>query len=98
MLRLKSKQTQRLGLKPRSRYSPLLEKSCLRLSANESYQSADQEIEDLTGIKVGHTTQERLVNRQEFPEPLAKQVVSEVNVDWGKVRLRGTSALIIISF
>ncbi len=43
----------------------------------------------LTGVNVGHTTQQRLVNRQELPLPLALQAVSEVSVDGGKVRLRG---------
>lgn len=67
----------------------MLEKCCLRLSANESYQSAEAEIEALTGVKVGHSTQERLAKRQEFPLPEAKQAVNEVSVDGGKVRLRG---------
>jgi hypothetical protein len=89
VLRLKSKQAQKLGLKPRSRLSPLLEKCCLRLSANESYQSVEEEIEALTGVHVGHSTQARLVHRQQFPEPTAKQAVTEVSVDGGKVRLRG---------
>ncbi len=80
---------QRLGLEARSRLSPLLKKCCLRLSANESYISAEEEIEALTGVKVGHSTQQRLVLRQDLPLPQAKQAVSEVSVDGGKVRLRG---------
>ncbi len=91
VLKLKAKQAERLGLKSRSQISPLLEKCCLRLSANESYQSAEAEIEALTGVKVGHSTQARLVNRQELPLPEAKQAVSEVSVDGGKVRLRGAT-------
>jgi hypothetical protein len=35
-LQLKSRQVQRLGLEPRSRLSPLLQKCCLRLAANQS--------------------------------------------------------------
>ncbi len=89
VLKLKAKQAQRLGLKSRSQLSPLLEKCCLRLSANESYQNAQEDIEALTGIKVGHSSQQRLVQRQDFPLPEAKQAVSEVSVDGGKVRLRG---------
>ena len=34
-LKLKAKQLKRLGLKPRSRLSPLLQKCCLRLSAKK---------------------------------------------------------------
>ncbi len=89
VLKLKTKQAQRLGLRPRTQLSPLLEKCCLRLSANESYQSAEIEIAALTGIKVSHSTQQRLVLRQECPLPSAKQAITEVSVDGGKVRLRG---------
>jgi hypothetical protein len=88
VLLLKTKQAQRIGLKPRSQLSPLLEKCCLRLCANESYQSAEAEIEALTGVKVGHTTHQRLVLRQQLSWPEAKQAVAEVSVDGGKVRLR----------
>ena len=38
---------------------------------------------------MGHSTQQRLVNRIELTLPEAKQAVSEVSVDGGKVRLRG---------
>lgn len=76
-------------MKPRSRLSPLLQKCCLRISANESYQKAEDEIEALTGIKVGHSTQQKLVLEQDFQLPIALQGVSEVSVDGGKVRLRG---------
>lgn len=89
MLKLKTGQTLRLGVNPRTRLSPLLEKCCLRLSANESYQSAEAEIEALTGIKVSHSTQQRRVVQQRLPFPEAKQSVGEVGVDGGKVRLRG---------
>ncbi|ADI64839.1 hypothetical protein Aazo_3092 ['Nostoc azollae' 0708] len=37
-LKLKAKQLRKLGLKLRSRLSPLLQKCCLRLSAKKSYQ------------------------------------------------------------
>lgn len=86
---MKNKQVERLGLKSYSQMSPLLEKCCLRLSANESYQNAEAEIEALTGMIVGHSTQQRLVNRQDLPLPSTKQGISEISVDGGKVRLRG---------
>lgn len=88
VLKLKADQAEKLGVKPRTQLSPLLEKCCLRLAANESYQSAEVEIEALTGVKVGHSTQQRLVLRQDLPLPLALQAVSEVSVDGG-MRLRG---------
>jgi hypothetical protein len=68
-LKLKAKQLERLGLKPRSRLSPLLQKCCLRLSAKESYQKAEVEIEALTGVKVGHRTQQELVVEQDWELP-----------------------------
>lgn len=61
----------------------------MRLSANISYQNAEVEIEALTGVKVGHSTQQKLVLSQDFQLPVALQAVSEVSVDGGKVRLRG---------
>lgn len=68
--------------------SPLFEKNCLLLSGNESFQDSEKDIEALTGIKVSHSTLQRLVHRQEFDEPTALQGVSEVSIDGGKVRLR----------
>ena len=82
------KQALRLELPSHSRISPLLEKCCLRLSANESYQDAAAEIEALTGMKVGHSTLHRRVQLKELPLPDAKQAVTEVSVDGGKVRIR----------
>jgi hypothetical protein len=89
VLKLKAKQAEKLGLKPRSQLSPMLEKCCLCLCANESYQNAEAQIEALTGIRVGHSTHQRLVNRQELELPQAKQGISEISLDGGKVRLRG---------
>lgn len=87
-LRLRQSQAEQLGVKRHSRISGLLEKSCLRLSANESFQNAEVDVAALTGIEVGHSTQQRLVGRQSFELPEAKQGVSEVSIDGGKVRLR----------
>lgn len=79
---------ERLGLESYQRLSPLLEKCCLRLSANESYQRAEGEIEALMGVKVNHSTLQRLVQRTVVEPPRARQKVSQVSVDGGKVRLR----------
>lgn len=88
MLSITDKQASRLGLAPRHHLSPVLEKCCLRLSANESYQNAEVELEALTGIKVGHTTLHRMVQRQQVELPEPKQSITEVSIDGGKVRLR----------
>lgn len=66
----------------------MLEKCCLRISALESYQNAEAELEALSGIKVGHTMLHRLVQRQQFVLPDAKQPTTEISIDGGKVRLR----------
>lgn len=77
---------------PHSHLSPLLEKSCLRVCANESYQNAAADIAALTGVKVGHTTLHRLVQRHELSLPDVKQSVGEVSLDGGKVRLRSQTS------
>ena len=59
----------------------------MRLSAKESYQKAEVEIEALTGVKVGHRRQQKLVVEQDWELPQGKQAVCEVRVDGGKVRL-----------
>jgi hypothetical protein len=42
----------------------------------------------LRGIKVSHSTLQRLVKRQDFELPTSKQGVQEITLDGGKVRLR----------
>jgi hypothetical protein len=45
-------------------------------------------MEVLTGVKVSHSTQQRLVHRQTFELPQVEQTIEEMSVDGGKVRLR----------
>jgi hypothetical protein len=66
----------------------LLEKCCLILDANESYQHAEKDIEILTGIKVGHSSKHRCVQRQNIIEPTVKHRSGTLSLDGGKVRLR----------
>jgi hypothetical protein len=66
----------------------MMEKCALLISANESYQRAEKDLEELTGIKISHSTLQRLVNRQEFELPTSKQGVQEITLDGGKIRLR----------
>ena len=58
------------------------------LSANESYQRAEEDIETLTGVKVSHGTQQRMVHRQDFKLLEVDTKVSQISLDGGKVRLR----------
>jgi hypothetical protein len=85
---IRQHQAEQLGVQHHRRMSGGLEKACLRLSANESFQSAEADIAALTGIAVGHSTQQRLVGRQRFELPEVKQGLGEVSLDGGKVRLR----------
>jgi hypothetical protein len=82
------KQAHLLNVKPYTRWSPSLEKCCLLLSANESYERTAEDIQVLTGMQVSHSTQQRLVHRQVFEQPQLTQTVEEMSVDGGKVRLR----------
>ena len=81
-------QAQVLDVKAYTRWSPYLEKCCLLLSANESYERAAEDIKVLTGVGVSHSTQQRLVHRQTFELPQVEPAVDEMSVDGGKVRLR----------
>lgn len=83
-----SQQAKRLQLSPYRRFSPHLENCCLRLSATVSYEQAEQDVAYLTGMRVPAKTQQRLVHRQRFELPDVEQVIEELSVDGGKVRVR----------
>jgi hypothetical protein len=85
-LSITEKQAKKLGCGS-SRLSPHLENCCLRLSANVSYNSAAKDIEYITGITIPSKTQQRLVDYQEFEEPVATTDIAELAADGGKVRL-----------
>lgn len=87
-LKLKSKQAKKLQVKARARISPQLEKCCLLVSASESYARTEVNIAEMTGIKISHSSQQRLVQKQEFPDVMITETVEEMSIDGGKVRLR----------
>ena len=58
----------------------MMEKCALILSANESYQKGEKDLETFTGILVSHSTLQRLVNSQEFELPTSKQGVQEITL------------------
>jgi hypothetical protein len=47
----------------------------------------------LTGVKVGHSSQHRLVQRREFSSPQSQQAIAQLSIDGGKVRLRTKQGL-----
>lgn len=73
---------------PSSQLSPYLETCCLRVSANVSYENAASDIEYFTGIPVSHSSQQRLVHRQNFELQTQGQTVEELSVDGGNIRVR----------
>ncbi|WP_245788978.1 ISKra4 family transposase [Spirulina major] len=85
---MKSRRARTLGLKPRTQVSPVMEKCCLAASAKSSYQEAEQDIELMMGMKVGHSVLQRMVLRSEIPEAQSQQPVKALSVDGGNMRLR----------
>ncbi len=69
--------------------SPLLERCCLILSANSSYQQTEIDLKILTGIAVSHSSLQREVQRHSFDLPDVKQKLTEVSLEVRKVRIRG---------
>ncbi len=63
------------------------------LSANVSYANSAQDLESLTGLRISPSTQQRLVQRHQFPVVRVNQEIEELTVDGGKVRLRTTNGL-----
>lgn len=87
-LPITEKQAKKLSIKHRTQMSPMLEKNCLLLSGDESYEKSEQKIKSLTGIAISRSTQQRLVHRYHFEELPSKTEVKEMSIDGGKVRLR----------
>ena len=56
--------------------------------SNESFVNAEKDIQVLTGIKVPHTTQHRIVNSYQLPEAKIMKRAKSLSVDGGTVRLR----------
>ena len=87
-IEITEKQALKLGLEKNNRLSPLLEKCCLRLVANESFEHAEEDIKMTTGMEVSGSSQHRLVQRHEFQEAEGKGGLEALSVDGGNVRLR----------
>lgn len=87
-LTVSEKQAKKLNIKPRVRLSPQIEKSCLLLSANVSYDNAARDFRELTGIEVGHSTQQRLVHRTKWTVKSAVGTIVALSIDGGKARIR----------
>lgn len=87
-LSITSKQAQKLEVPSSNQLSPYLQICCLRVSANVSYEDAASDIEYFTGVRVSHSSQQRLVHRQNFDLPEREDKVEELSVDGGNIRVR----------
>lgn len=58
------------------------------MSANASYQRAQEDIQQLTGVSISHSTLQRLSQRQEWQEIELEQPIEEMSLDGGMVRVR----------
>ena len=65
-----------------------MEKCGLVASATSSYQEAEDTLYLMTGLKVGHSSLHRLVQRYDLPELEVAEPVTALSVDGGNVRLR----------
>lgn len=77
-----------MQLGSRKRRSPYLEKCCLLIASNQSYQRGEEDLEQLTGIKVSHSTLQRMVVKEEWSEVEMSEEIEEMSLDGGMVRLR----------
>lgn len=85
---MSQKQGKRLGLKAKRQLSPALEKCCLRLCAQASFQQAEENVATVMGLKVGHSSLHRLVEKEELPAAQQSCPAEAVSIDGGKVRVR----------
>lgn len=81
-------QAGKLGCRKKSRFSPFVEKCCLRLVANESFSRAGEDIEMMTGVKVSASSQHRLVEKTWFEPVEIEGKIEVLSLDGGKVRVR----------
>ena len=88
VVRISPRQARKLGLRRKTPLSPGLEKCCLRACATSSYKQASEDLEQMMGILVGHSTLHRMVGRVELPASIADQASEGMSVDGGKVCLR----------
>lgn len=67
-------------------------KCALSTCAQVSYQQAQEHLQLLMGIPMGHSTLHRLVNRTTITLAQGDTVSSHASIDGGKIRLRATDA------
>ena len=68
-----------------------MEKCSLLVCANSSYIRAEEDLQILTGVKLGHSTLHRQVEKSEIPEPKQGKMIHTVSADGGKIKIRSMS-------
>lgn len=81
-----------MKIKKYQRLSPLLEKCSLLICANNSYIKAEEDLQLLTGIKLGHSSLHRQVNQATLEESIFSPAVETLSVDGGKIKIRNPQA------
>ena len=87
-LTISQRQGKRLKLPAHSQISPALQKCCLRLCAQSSYQQAEANLKTVMGLSIGHSSLHRLVGRVELTPDDAHHPAEAASIDGGKIRLR----------
>jgi hypothetical protein len=77
-----------LNLAAHTQVSPALQKCCLRLCAQSSYQQAEANLKSVMGLSIGHSCLHRLVGRVELPPDESIETVEAASIDGGKIRVR----------
>ncbi|MGB3495141.1 MAG: ISKra4 family transposase, partial [Elainellaceae cyanobacterium] len=77
-----------MGLRAKRQLSPALEKCGLRLCAQSSFQQAEQNVETLMGLQVGHSSLHRLMEKTDIPQGKGTRCAEAASIDGEKIRLR----------
>lgn len=75
-------------MRAKTQLSPILEKCCLRLCAQNSDEQVAKNVTILMGVTVGHSSLHRLVQKIELPASQTKEKVEAASFDGGKIRVR----------
>jgi hypothetical protein len=85
---ISQRQGKRLNLAAHTQVSPALQKCCLRLCAQSSYQQAEANLKTVMGLSIGHSCLHRLVGRVELPPDESTESAEAGSIDGGKIRVR----------
>ena len=82
------RELKKLKFEQKSSISPALEKACLILASNESFEYAEKDLESLTGIFIGKSTIYKIALKEETEEYEPEEEVHEICLDGGSMPMR----------